>query len=585
MVKRLCDFKQGVIKMTIQDSAVRNLIKVAWLLSKERKVQFTLLIALSLFTAIIESVVISLVIPFTEGITQQGNGLCSANSFSLSRIITFIKPDFCELSTITIFLIAGSTLSCLLKIYYTYISGRYVSLAGGEISKRSYIKQFSTSYEELTSRNVEEDVNGLVIHLNNCLVALTYLVRLISSLILGSVIIIMLWIISPIATILSMTIFAGIYMGVSIQNRSKIARSSRLIEDYNEQQIEEIQNIHDSPRNFILESNIRQKSLNFSQLEYNKRSEWLYIDLLGSIPRSLLESVALTFFVAITYIGSTLSGGNTIQFMPYAAAFLLASQRLIPSMQQTYMNWLGIRSFIQSINYVYKCIRSKEVVSKTLIDTRKVNQIGSVGLEFSYSGGTKHIFKDIDLVFKKGTITCITGRSGYGKSTLIDLLIGLREPSRGYVYLKTSEPDETKQILPLELIDTSLCEQGAVLNKGSLIENLSGNPQANSSTNKNAEKIAKELGLGKYIEDGIDDIRKQMSGGEIQRVCVGRALIKPSNVVILDEPTSALDDNSCKKVIDCIKSHSTDRIIIITSHDKRLIDSCDTIIDLESLNS
>ena len=135
-------------------------------------------------------------------------------------------------------------------------------------------------------------------------------------------------------------------MGVSIQNRSKIARSSRLIEDYNEQQIEEIQNIHDSPRNFILESNIRQKSLNFSQWStINGLSGYTLI--CWDLPL-LLESVALTFFVAITYIGSTLSGGNTIQFMPYAAAFLLASQRLIPSMQQTYMNWLELELY--SIN-------------------------------------------------------------------------------------------------------------------------------------------------------------------------------------------------------------------------------------------
>ncbi|MEA4820862.1 MAG: ABC transporter ATP-binding protein [Erysipelotrichales bacterium] len=209
----------------------------------------------------------------------------------------------------------------------------------------------------------------------------------------------------------------------------------------------------------------------------------------------------------------------------------------------------------------------------------KIQQIDDIhikNLTFEYNKNTV-LFNKFNCSFKKSNIYAIVGDNGKGKSTMIDLLIGINNSYKGDIYyndinLKEIDKESLKEN------NISIVEQNPELIYDTLFSNITAGI-------KNYNRTKLDFLTGLFDLSGMDlsqnsNFINKLSGGEKQKICIIRNLLKDSDLFILDEPTSALDKSSKSELINILKSIKTNKIIILITHDKDLMDIADEVIQL-----
>jgi ATP-binding cassette subfamily B protein/ATP-binding cassette subfamily C protein len=200
---------------------------------------------------------------------------------------------------------------------------------------------------------------------------------------------------------------------------------------------------------------------------------------------------------------------------------------------------------------------------------------------FGYTAG-KNILNSISLEIKKGERIAIVGESGSGKSTLVDLIIGINKPDSGTVYIDSS-------ILSDENIRTwrnkiGYIPQSIYLFDGTVAENVAFGSEPDEAK---IEQVLKTANIQDFLskKEGINTIVGeggiQLSGGQLQRIGIARALYDNPDVLVLDEATSALDTETEAKIMDEIYNISRDKTLIVIAHRLSTVERCERKIRVE----
>ncbi|WP_241905247.1 ABC transporter ATP-binding protein [Enterovibrio norvegicus] len=208
------------------------------------------------------------------------------------------------------------------------------------------------------------------------------------------------------------------------------------------------------------------------------------------------------------------------------------------------------------------------------------------GMSFSYQHDYP-LFTELDLAFSKGQAHLINGGNGAGKSTLLTILSGELKPQSGQIALDAA-PLNT---LPSRSQWIAMVPQKIHIISDSIRNNVT------FGMDVEPEKIQAALslvGLDKWVErldQGIDhvikDAHSELSGGQVQKLGLARALLRDTPILLMDEPTNNLDSEAVTLLIDVIRSQKQSKIVVIVSHDDRLFDAVDRVVYLEndSLNN
>ena len=260
----------------------------------------------------------------------------------------------------------------------------------------------------------------------------------------------------------------------------------------------------------------------------------------------------------------------------------LFSLRMLGSFNTIYNSYQVMKFNRNSLLNIEKKLSKLKVIRKKKINQIKLNQLKLRNIHFKYPGADNYILRDINLKIEKNKVIGIFGPTGCGKSTLIDLILGLLEPTKGQIYLNKKKISLHK----FKIINFfSYVPQKSYIFNDTIKKNILFGDENNK---KNSEKIMKSLekaemtGFISELPKGINticrDTGKNFSGGQGQRIAIARSLYLEHEILILDEATSALDANTEEKVFKNLKQDISQAIIFV-SHNKKLIKYCDYFYD------
>ena len=250
----------------------------------------------------------------------------------------------------------------------------------------------------------------------------------------------------------------------------------------------------------------------------------------------------------------------------------------------------NINQFIENANASIDYKRYLEVKEedKRGIIIDKIETVEFRNVTFIYPKNNKKVLDDISFFIKQGHKVAIIGKNGSGKTTIIKLLLGFYRPTSGKIYING---------IDMEKIDISfyrnkieLVDQYFRVFEGSIIENVTCNCQrgnyrfdecikkANINDKISSLPSKEETYIGRYLkDDGVN-----LSGGEMQKICIARAIYKNGDILLLDEPTSAMDVYSKRNFEYTFLSNLNENIVIYITHDLESCSECDSIIVLEN---
>lgn len=320
----------------------------------------------------------------------------------------------------------------------------------------------------------------------------------------------------------------------------------------------------------------------FQKANLDQQINLFEISKIQLLPRIFVELTTLFFLVLMIffniYFNVTLE-----KLILGISVYLFAAIRLMPSINEIMSNLQNARYYYNSFKSVENKINKNNLKK---IENKKSNitfqkSICVKNLTFSYPDEDKKIFSNLNFEIKKNTLFGIYGESGSGKSTLVNLILGLINPSNGKIEFDSH--DIYQNMDSWHKLISYVPSSYLLLN--SLLE-------SNVAYGEKEENIDKEKVLDalKKAQLNIDHDRlnpnffveedgKNLSAGQIQRVCISRAFYRDTPILILDEPTSNLDKENSHKIISIIKNIKNLTTIII-SHDQSIIKKCDDSVKL-----
>jgi ATP-binding cassette subfamily B protein len=269
------------------------------------------------------------------------------------------------------------------------------------------------------------------------------------------------------------------------------------------------------------------------------------------------------------------------------AMILFAFSRLLPIISSLIQSKTNIEGFIPAYEQVKKLSQKAESLQEPRggIQYKKLEKgIIYKDVSFAYPG-KKTAFSDINIFVRKGKMTAIIGSSGVGKTTLVDLMIGLYQPKSGKILLDGINLEDYD--LNSFRQSVGFVPQDPQLFNTSIRENLLwSKPEAcdkdiwEACRMANAEQFIREL--PEKLDTVMGDRGIRLSGGQRQRIALARAIIRKPDLLILDEATSSLDTDSEKKIHESIDNLAKETTIVVIAHRLQTIRNADYIYVLEN---
>jgi len=312
------------------------------------------------------------------------------------------------------------------------------------------------------------------------------------------------------------------------------------------------------------------------------------IQLFTAAPGSIVEVVAFGGILFITLMMMSSSGLQ--QAIPLLGIYALSLKRILPAIQAAYQEIARIRFHQPSLQVVYddlvEAIRSPEIVKPVEVKVERDSCKGTIELKdlsFSYPGTGKKVLDSISLEIPRGGIVGIAGSSGAGKTTLVDLILGLFEPESGGLFIGGKALDENT--LTGWQAGLGYVPQAAFIADGTIARNIGFGIVENQVDLKRVKEVARiaqisdfiEHELPKQYETFVGERGVRLSGGQRQRLSIARALYHDPDILILDEATSALDGINEEMIMSSIKKLAGTKTIIIIAHRLTTLKECDNI--------
>ncbi len=570
------------MKNQINFTNVRNLIGLIGNLSKYRKTQLIQLLILMLMGGIAEFISLGAIVPFLAILIDTQQALDIPFVVFVLDVIN-INPSDDIYKQITILFIFVIIISNIIRFLLLTTIMKFNFSLGHDLGIKIYRNSLNTPYAECVLRNSSEIVGGI-----NKLEHLTWIVLSIINAMSGVIMIFFIFItillISPVfASTLFLSLFA-VYSIFFLISKNKLKKSSFIIGENSNKRVQLIQEGLGSIRDILLNHNQLVFLNQFKEIDLEMRNAQISNSIIGASPRFIIEAFAMVAIVLIAYFSISNNNTSTAYIVSTLGALTLGLQRLVPLAQHVYSGWTQFSGNKNILNDVMKLAKSSKLgeMDKIVKSISFNRAIEFKNVSFFYNNNESLVVDNVNFLIKKGTMVGLIGATGSGKTTIVDLLSTLLNPTNGEILVDNSPLNDNFYFKWKEKI--TYVSQHIYLLDASFAQNIAFGLSNNEIDLNIVKSVADQAQISKFIENNnngyqtiIGENGVFLSGGQKQRIGIARALYKNSQILIFDEATSALDSETEENIILSIKNFKKDITIIIISHRATTMKYCDSI--------
>ena len=553
--------------------------KLLAITTRQEKKNFIILIFMSIFLSIIETVGISAIMPFIT--------LASDPSKIVSNKYSKMVYDFFEFSTTTnfmiffgLFLIGFYIFRATYSMLYNYILNKFAFGRFHAFAFRLFKNYTNLPYKRFVKRNSAELIKTIVNEASNLSFYMQSLLLIFSEfftvVLLYALLLLMDWRMTLVLTILlgAKVLFLLFFLKKRIEKEG-LKRSIMQSKFY--------KILNETFGNFKIIKLIQNEEKlysEFSNISYGYARANIVSNTLNQLPRLSLETIGFSVLIGIVvYVLFQYNDANFV--LPIISMYALALYRILPALNRILSNYNTLLFLSNSLDIVYSDLSyTPQTEGKDFIDFKNKIELTNVSFEYNKN---KKVLENINIIINKGDKVAFVGESGSGKSTLVDLIIGLYKPLSGEIVIddKKLTSDNVKSYRS----KVGYIPQSIYLFDGTVGENVAFGYEYDK---EKIMEVLKKANIYDFLssKEGLDtlvgDGGIQLSGGQKQRIGIARALYSDPEILVLDEATSALDNETEAKIMDEIYETSQDKTLLIIAHRLSTIERCDRKIMLSN---
>ena len=514
----------------------------------------------------------------------------------VSAVLKLLQLDSFELTKqVSILGVFAATLlisKTITTIYLTRKTMFFLGHRASSITQELIYKMLNQSFEEIQKRSVQENVyiiTGGVTTITNGIIS--SFISLVSDLVLLFVLIFGLFYVDPKTAILSITLFGLISLALYKLTHARANTLGRNQMKYSIKSIELIHEVIGSFREVLIGGRRAFYADQIGRSQNDLTRNQAELSFLPTISKYVLEVTVVIGFLVISAV--TFSSNSAARSVAVISIFLAASTRIAPAILRIQQVAITIKSAaaagLPTLNLIDKFAMKnfqKDIINRFKNEHEKFVPDIELKKVFYFHDGNKYAtLKDINLRILPGQIVALVGRSGAGKTTLADLIIGALEPSQGEIRISNFKASEVSRLFPGAI---SYVPQDVFIANGTIGSNLclgfdpSDVPSGAIWEALNAAELGEFVSqLPNKLDTNVGDKGSKLSGGQRQRLGIARALITRPKIVVLDEATSSLDSQTEQNITESILKLAGQVTIVIIAHRLSTVKNADVIVYLE----
>ena len=560
------------------------------LFDRRERWHFWLLLVLMLVMGIVEMLGVASVFPFLSVLSNQE--IIQQNYYikSIYNLLGFSNEQN--------FLIFLGSVSFFFFIFAQFIKSitiysliRFGKMRGFTLSTKLLVKYLRQPYVWFLNRNSADLGKSVLSEVDRLVLGLiTPSLRFLAY---GSITIFLvgiLIVINPMAAVLGALLVGGFYGLIYSSVRRYLSHIGKTRVKANERRFRSIQEglggIKDIKilglENYYIDQ-FRRPALAFARYETNASA-------LGEIPRYLLEATIFGAMLLFVFVLLLTSEGQLEQVLPIVGVYAFAGSRMLPALQHIYRSVALMRFNRHSLDVIYDDLRDRPPAeaaraSGDPLVLREWLRLGDV--TYRYPGADRAALAGLSLDIAACTTVGIVGASGAGKTTAVDLLLGLLEPDDGAITIDGCEIGAHNRRRWQRSL--GYVPQQIFLTDDTIAANIALGVPPEAIDMAAVERAARNAKLHDFVEaelpkkylTDVGERGVRLSGGQRQRIGIARALYNDPSVLIFDEATSALDNRTERAVMDAVHNFAKAKTIIMIAHRLSTVQDCDRIFFLE----